>query len=151
MAKNSKVYAMMIIARDGIANTTQAIVERYNGRDGFSVRHYPDYDIDTVGDTRDLTPSTIRRILRAIAKMAGVEGIEDELYEAHMQEFVRQNKELVETRKQLEEAQKQLKAWGNAFAFWQNDDDAVWDGETTASGTNRIAQAEEAERKARTK
>ena len=97
------------------------------------------------------TPSSLRRVLRAIAQMAGVEDIEAELYEAHMQEFMRQNKELVETRKQLEEAQKQLKAWGNAFAFWQNDDDAVWDGDTTASGTNRIAQAEEAERKARTK
>ena len=145
MAKNSKIVDMAISARaprhaiimrdKNYADTTLYNVEKYYPR----AQYQP------------ITPSSLRRVLRAIAKMAGVEDIEAELYEAYMQEFMRQNKEFVETRRQLEEAQKQLKAWGNAFAFWQNDDHAVWDGETTASGTTRIAQAEEAERKARTK
>jgi hypothetical protein len=75
------------------------------------LRFYP----SSTGKATEVSPSSIRRVLRAIAKMAGVTLEQPNVF--------------------------------SAFDFWDNPEDAIYDN----YDSNRIAQADEAERKARTK
>jgi hypothetical protein len=102
MAKESKIVEI------GVSSSGQVVVSRDVVYGDIHISGY-DKGYPTYGD-KPVSPASMRRIILALAKLAGVAPEQPNVF--------------------------------SAFAFWDNPEDAIYD---------RIAQADEAERKARTK